>query len=188
MLIKALVALVPVSLLLVYSVAVLVSRNTVPAVLQLVGATCLVVVVLAHVAEALHLFPAMRWGEPDSVGHYIDLSSVVPVRPVRARDAARGRLQLLGALLPRGSFLVRESLGRLADRGGALGGLRTATRGLFFPLTEGTFSILSKCRSRASTCFDFRSQRAWKHRAEHAAFGSQRPRNHRQSGQDQRRG
>ena len=77
MLMKALVALVPVSVLLVYSVAVLVTRNTVPAALQLVGATCLVVVVLAHVAEALHLFPAMRWGEPDSVGHYIDLSSAV---------------------------------------------------------------------------------------------------------------
>src|SRR5688572_28438034 len=32
-------------------------------------------------------------------------------------------LQLLDALLHRGSFLVRESLGRLAGRGGALGGL-----------------------------------------------------------------
>ena len=77
MLMKALVVLVPVSVLLVYSVAVVVTRKTLPAVLQLVGATCLVVVVLAHVAEALHLLPAMRWGEPDSVGHYIDLSSAV---------------------------------------------------------------------------------------------------------------
>src|SRR5438309_668719 len=33
------------------------------------------------------------------------------------------RLQLLGALLHRGSFLVRESLDRLAGRAGALGGL-----------------------------------------------------------------
>jgi hypothetical protein len=77
MLIKALAVLVPVSLLLVYSVAVFVTRKTVSAALQIVGATCLVVVVLAHVAEALHLLPAMRWGEPDSVGHYIDLSSAV---------------------------------------------------------------------------------------------------------------
>src|SRR5881409_2379193 len=46
-----------------------------------------------------------------------------PVRLLRARAAARFRLQLLGALLHRGSFLVRESLDRLADRGGALGGL-----------------------------------------------------------------
>jgi hypothetical protein len=36
MLVKALVALVPVSMLLVYSVAVLVTRKTLPAVLQLV--------------------------------------------------------------------------------------------------------------------------------------------------------
>src|ERR1700687_4892465 len=43
------------------------------------------------------------------------------VRIARARTAARGRLQLLGALPHRGSFLVRESLGRLA--GGSLGGL-----------------------------------------------------------------
>ena len=44
-----------------------------------------------------------------------------PVRLVLVR--ARGRLQLLAALLHRGSFLVRESLGFLVDRGGALGGL-----------------------------------------------------------------
>src|SRR2546428_2845366 len=46
-----------------------------------------------------------------------------PVRLVRARAAARGRLLLLGELLHRGSFLVRESLELLFDRGGALGGL-----------------------------------------------------------------
>src|SRR3989304_6229333 len=44
-----------------------------------------------------------------------------PIRLVLVR--ARFRLQLLGASLHRGFFLVRESLGRLADRGGALGGL-----------------------------------------------------------------
>ena len=41
-----------------------------------------------------------------------------PFRLVRVR--ARFRLQLFGALLHRGSFLVCESLDRLADRGGAL--------------------------------------------------------------------
>src|SRR2546422_3976225 len=46
-----------------------------------------------------------------------------PVRLVRARAAARFRLQLVGALFHRGSFLVRESLDRLAGHGGALGGL-----------------------------------------------------------------
>src|SRR5262249_28091089 len=51
-----------------------------------------------------------------------------PDRLARAEPAARRRLQLLDALLHRGSFLVRESLGRLADRGGALGGLLRALR------------------------------------------------------------
>src|SRR5438093_7327827 len=48
-----------------------------------------------------------------------------PVRLVLlpARAAARVGLQLLGALLHRGSFLVRESAGLLVDRGGALCGL-----------------------------------------------------------------
>jgi hypothetical protein len=73
-LVRALVASVPVFLLLVYSVAVLVTHQTLSSVLQLVGATCLAVMVLTHFAEALHLLAAMRW---DSVGHYLDLSSAV---------------------------------------------------------------------------------------------------------------
>src|SRR5437870_9851694 len=57
--------------------------------------------------------------------HLADLreDGVLPVRLIRARAAARRRLQLLDALLHRESFLVRESLEPLADRGGALGGL-----------------------------------------------------------------
>src|SRR3989441_687655 len=46
-----------------------------------------------------------------------------PVRLVRARAAVRFRLQLLGTLLHRGAFLVRESLDHLAGDGRALGGL-----------------------------------------------------------------
>ncbi len=42
---------------------------------------------------------------------------------------ARFRLQLLGALLHRGSFLVRESLGLLVGRGGALGGITRISEG-----------------------------------------------------------
>src|SRR5207245_868296 len=49
-----------------------------------------------------------------------------PIRLAGARAAARGRLQLLSALPHRASLLVRESLGRLADRSGALGGLLRA--------------------------------------------------------------
>lgn len=45
--------------------------------LQLAGAACLLLVVLTHVAEGLRLFPARRWGDPDSLGHYLDLTSAV---------------------------------------------------------------------------------------------------------------
>jgi hypothetical protein len=37
--------------------------------LQLLGAACLVVVVLTHVSEALHLFPWMHWGLEHGAGH-----------------------------------------------------------------------------------------------------------------------
>jgi hypothetical protein len=33
--------------------------------------------VLAHVAESLHLLPGMGWGLPNSLGHYLDLFSAV---------------------------------------------------------------------------------------------------------------
>ena len=45
--------------------------------LQLLGAGCLVLVVLTHVSEALDLFPWMHWGLEDSVGHYVDFWSAV---------------------------------------------------------------------------------------------------------------
>lgn len=41
------------------------------------GSVCLAVVVLTHVAEALHLFPGMGWGLPNSPGHYLDLCSAI---------------------------------------------------------------------------------------------------------------
>lgn len=75
--IKAAAALIPVSILLVWSVAVLLKGRTLGPVLQLLGAVCLVVVVLTHVAEGLHVFRFMHWGEEHSAGHYLDLSSAV---------------------------------------------------------------------------------------------------------------
>ena len=45
--------------------------------LQLCGSACLVIVILTHIAEALHLFPFMDWGEQHSPGHYVDLTSAV---------------------------------------------------------------------------------------------------------------
>jgi hypothetical protein len=45
--------------------------------LVLLGAGCLVIVVLTHVCEALHLFPVMGWGLRKSPGHYLDLSTAI---------------------------------------------------------------------------------------------------------------
>jgi succinate dehydrogenase/fumarate reductase cytochrome b subunit len=75
-LLKALGLLVPAGLLLLYSL-VLAKRRVPWSALQLIGATCLVIVVLAHVCEALRLFPWMHWGAEHSPGHYLDLSSAV---------------------------------------------------------------------------------------------------------------
>jgi len=41
------------------------------------GTACLVVVVLTHVAERFHIYPAMGWGLPNSPGHYLDLASAI---------------------------------------------------------------------------------------------------------------
>jgi hypothetical protein len=45
--------------------------------LQVVGLACLTMVVLTHVAEAFHFFPAMGWGQPNSAGHYVDLVNAI---------------------------------------------------------------------------------------------------------------
>jgi hypothetical protein len=72
---KALVALVPTTMLLAVSFGAALRRRTLWSSLQLLGAGCLVVVVLTHVCEALHLFPWMHWGDSDSAGHYLDFGS-----------------------------------------------------------------------------------------------------------------
>jgi Ca2+/Na+ antiporter len=74
---KALFALLPACILLSGSVVLFLKGKTVFSLLQLLGAGCLLVVVLTHVSEALQLFPQMHWGLEHSVGHYLDLSSAV---------------------------------------------------------------------------------------------------------------
>ncbi len=74
---KALVALLPAGMLFSGSVVLFFRGKSLCSLLQLAGAASLVVVVLTHVAEALHLFPWMRWGLEHSLGHYLDLSSAV---------------------------------------------------------------------------------------------------------------
>jgi hypothetical protein len=45
--------------------------------LRLIGLGLLIVVVLTHVAERFHIFPSMGWGQPNSIGHYLDLVSAI---------------------------------------------------------------------------------------------------------------
>jgi hypothetical protein len=74
---KALVALLPACVLFSGSVVMFFRGKTVSSFLQLLGAGCLVLVVLIHVSEALDLFPWMHWGLEHSVGHYLDFWSAV---------------------------------------------------------------------------------------------------------------
>jgi hypothetical protein len=76
-LVKSLVASVPACMLFSGAVVWFCRGKTVCSLLQLLGAGCLVVVVLAHVSEALRLFPWMHWGLEHGAGHYLDLSSAV---------------------------------------------------------------------------------------------------------------
>jgi hypothetical protein len=76
-LLKALVALVPACMLFSGSTVLFFREKIAYSFLQLLGAGCLVVVVLTHVSEALHLFPWMHWGLEHSVGHYLDFWSAV---------------------------------------------------------------------------------------------------------------
>jgi hypothetical protein len=76
-LLKALIALVPAGMLFAGSLLLFFREKTVCSLLQLLGGGCLVVVVLTHVSEALHLFPWMQWGLENSAGHYLDLWSAV---------------------------------------------------------------------------------------------------------------
>ena len=75
--VKLAIALVPVSLLLCGSVALLRTTQSMWVSFQLLGSMFLGVVVSAHVCEALGIFPWMQWGSEGSIGHYLDLGSVL---------------------------------------------------------------------------------------------------------------
>jgi hypothetical protein len=74
---RALVVSVPAGMLFAGSLVLFFRRKALSSLLQLLGAGCLMVVVLAHVCEALHLLSAMGWGLERSAGHYLDLGSAV---------------------------------------------------------------------------------------------------------------
>lgn len=74
---RALVGLVFAVGVLGYAVTRFRSHRTTSTILQVLGAGCLIMVVLTHVAEGLHAASSMGWGQPHSVGHYLDLTSAV---------------------------------------------------------------------------------------------------------------
>lgn len=76
-LVVGLLLLAPASMIFSGSVILFRRGKSVCSFLQLVGAGCLVVVVICHLSEALHLFPWMHWGLKHSVGHYLDFGSAV---------------------------------------------------------------------------------------------------------------
>src|SRR5579864_8514812 len=74
---KALIAFLPVSVLCAGSAVLFFRGKSWWALLQLIGAACMMIVVLCHVCEALHLFPWMQWGSEHSIGHYLDFCGAV---------------------------------------------------------------------------------------------------------------
>ena len=74
---RVLAVSIPVAFLLTGSVILFLKRKTLSSLLQLLGAGFLVIVVLAHLCEALHLLPSMGWGLDRSPGHYLDGGSLV---------------------------------------------------------------------------------------------------------------
>jgi len=74
---RAVIFGVLVAILLARSIVRVRQARTQSAIFQLVGACFLTVVVLAHVAEGLPVLPGLGWGQPHSVGHYIDFISLV---------------------------------------------------------------------------------------------------------------
>src|SRR6185312_5067841 len=74
---KALLALFPACLLLLGSGIRFRREKVLATRMQLIGASALVLVVVTHMREALHLFAAMHWGQENGAGHYLDLVSAV---------------------------------------------------------------------------------------------------------------
>jgi hypothetical protein len=92
MLVRALVASLPGSMLLVASALAVKREASLGALLQLLGSGFLAIVVLTHFCEALGLLAWMNWGRQHSVGHYVDLAS-----------------SILGVTLVPGGYLIRRS-------------------------------------------------------------------------------
>src|SRR6476659_192639 len=52
-------------------------RRSAAAGLLVLATVCFLVVALTHVFESLAIMPAAGWGQPHSVGHYLDLAAAL---------------------------------------------------------------------------------------------------------------
>lgn len=77
MLLKVIVISIPVFIAFGASAIAFKKERTLTALVQLIGAVCLLAVVFAHVSEAFDLLPSMGWGKPKTPGHYVDLASTI---------------------------------------------------------------------------------------------------------------
>lgn len=77
MLLRLIAIGIPVCLVFAASIVSFTKEKSAMALAQLVGAMFLLVVVFAHISEAFGFVASMGWGQPNSLGHYIDLASLV---------------------------------------------------------------------------------------------------------------
>jgi len=64
---------IPALMLFCGSVVLFCAEKTLWSLLQMLGAGCLIIVVLTHIGKAFDLLPWMRWGSENSMGHFLDL-------------------------------------------------------------------------------------------------------------------
>ena len=70
---KGFITLIPMCALFAGTVVIWLRSRSTSSILQFLGATSLLVVVLIHVFEGLRIFPWMGWGLKNSIGHYLDM-------------------------------------------------------------------------------------------------------------------
>jgi hypothetical protein len=70
---KGLLALIAACVFLGVSLVLFLTRRNLASTLQALGLSCFGVMALTHAFEAFAIFPTLGWGQPRSVGHYIDL-------------------------------------------------------------------------------------------------------------------
>ncbi|HYP65442.1 MAG TPA: hypothetical protein VEQ14_03790 [Steroidobacteraceae bacterium] len=70
---KGLRALLAACIFVGVSLTLSLTRRTLASTLQALGLICFGVMALTHAFEAFAIFPTLGWGQPHSVGHYVDL-------------------------------------------------------------------------------------------------------------------